>query len=146
VGEPIPGQSEWERQNRGMHGTLTSGGASAEAVPAAIEQHLGAREFFWLDLDGVDDEAHDFFLDTLHIHHLAVDDMQHFGQRPKIEDYEGFTYMVVHGAGSDATSTQEVHFIFAEPFLVTVRVRPWNGCTSGSGTGARQTSSHPNWR
>ncbi len=103
-----------------MHGTLTSGGKTAEADPATIGQHLDAGEFFWLDLDGVDEEAHDFFLTTMHIHHLAVDDMQHFGQRPKIEDYEGFTYMVVHGAGTDATSTQEVHFVFAEHFLVTV--------------------------
>jgi magnesium transporter len=103
-----------------MHGTMTSGGVTAEAAPATIEQHLSAGEFFWLDLDGVDQEVHDFLLDTMHIHRLAVEDMQHFGQRPKIEDYEGFTYMVVHGASEDALSTQEVHFVFAEHFLVTV--------------------------
>ena len=57
-----------------------------------------AGEFFWLDLDGVDNEAHDLLLEVFHIHHLAVDDAQHFGQRPKLEDYDDFTYMVVHGA------------------------------------------------
>ena len=31
-------------------------------------------------------------------------DAQHFGQRPKIEDYDNFTYMVVHGASPDGTS------------------------------------------
>ncbi len=103
-----------------MHGSLTFGGATVEATRPAIEQHLTAGEFFWLDLDGVDDEAHDFLLEVVHIHHLAVDDMQHFGQRPKIEDYENFTYMVVHGASADGLSTDEVHFVFAEHFVVTV--------------------------
>jgi magnesium transporter len=61
---------------------------------------------------------------VVHIHHLAVDDMQHFGQRPKIEDYDGFTYMVVHGASADELSTDEVHFVFAEHFVVTVHRGP----------------------
>ena len=107
-----------------MHGKLTIGGKTTDATAPAIEQQLTAGEFFWLDLDGVDDEAHDFLLDVMHIHHLAVDDMQHFGQRPKIEDYEGFTYMVVHGASADAMATDEVHFIFADHFLVTVHRGP----------------------
>ena len=104
-----------------MDGTLTFGDASVAATRQAIEQRLGAREFFWLDLDGMDDEAHDLLLSVFHIHHLAVDDAQHFGQRPKLEDYDDFTYMVVHGASDDGTTTQEVHFIFADHFVVTVR-------------------------
>ncbi len=96
------------------------GGARAAASRQAIEEHLASRQFFWLDLDGVDDEAHDVLLSVFQIHHLAVDDAQHFGQRPKIEDYESFTYMVVHGASAERASTEEVHFIFAEHFLVTV--------------------------
>ncbi len=103
-----------------MDGTLTFGGESVAATRQAIEQHLGAGEFFWLDLDGVDDEAHDLLLSVFHIHHLAVDDAQHFGQRPKLEDYDDFTYMVVHGASDNGTTTDEVHFIFADHFVVTV--------------------------
>ena len=103
-----------------MEGTLTVGGTRAPATRQAIEHHLSARIFFWLDLDGVDNEAHDVLLSVFRIHHLAVDDARHFGQRPKIEDYEGFTYMVVHGATADGASTDEVHFIFADHFLVTV--------------------------
>lgn len=107
-----------------MDGTLTFGGAATAATRPAIEQHLSTGDFFWLDLDGVDAEAHDLLLSVFHIHHLAVDDAQHFGQRPKLEDYDGFTYMVVHGASADQTSTDEVHFIFADHFVVTVRRGP----------------------
>ncbi len=104
-----------------MQGILTSDGSSVEATRAVIEQHLSSGAFFWLDLDGVDDEAHDVLLTVFKLHHLVVDDAQHFGQRPKAEDYDDFFYLVVHGAADDHSSTQEVHFIMADKFLITVR-------------------------
>ena len=107
-----------------MDGTLTFNGQTSPAALSAIEGHLAKREFFWLDLDGVDAEAHDLLLDKFKIHHLAVDDAQDFGQLPKIEDYDTFTYMVVHGASADGRSTDEVHFIFAEHFVITVHRGP----------------------
>ena len=61
------------------------------------------------------------------IHHLAVDDTQHFGQRPKAEDYDGFIYLVVHGASADRDGTEEVHFILADTFVITVHRGPCRG-------------------
>ncbi len=107
-----------------MDGVVTYEGTTTAATSELIAQRLAANTFFWLDLDGVDDEAHDLLLNTFKVHHLAVDDAQHFGQRPKLEDYGNFTYMVVHGASADQTTTDEVHFIFAEHFVVTVHHGP----------------------
>ena len=107
-----------------MHGIITANGTTSEATAEAIGQLIDAHQFLWLDLDGVDAQAHDLLLNVFHVHHLAVDDAQNFGQRPKIEDYENFTYMVVHGASSDGTATEEVHFIFADHFVITVHHRP----------------------
>jgi magnesium transporter len=103
-----------------MHGTVTSQGKTAAATRSAIEADQQSGTFFWLDLDGVDDEAQDVLLQVLGIHHLAVNDVQNFGQRPKIDDYDDFTYLVLHGANADGNSTAEVHLIVAEKFLVTV--------------------------
>jgi magnesium transporter len=103
-----------------MQGTLTRDGDTVTATRELIDQSLSSGTFFWLDLDGVDSEAHDVLLTTFHVHHLAVDDAQNFGQRPKIEDYDNFTYLVVHGAGLDGKGTLEVHFIIAEHFVITV--------------------------
>ena len=86
----------------------------------SVEERGRLPEFFWLDLDGVDDEARDLLLQVFKIHPLAVEDAQNFGQRPKLEDYDDFMYMVVHGASTDPSSTQEVHFIFADHFVVTI--------------------------
>ena len=107
-----------------MQGIVTCEGAVAEATRELIEQRLSTGTFFWLDLDGVDTEAHDLLLSVFKVHHLAVDDAQHFGQRPKVEDYDDFTYLVVHGASGDGTTTDEVHFIFAEHFVITVHRGP----------------------
>jgi magnesium transporter len=107
-----------------MKGTLSFEGTAAPATQEAIGSHLAAGAFFWLDLDGVDEEAHDLLLNVFKIHHLAVDDVQHFGQRPKFEDYDNFMYMVVHGASADQSSTDEVHFIFADKFVITVHRGP----------------------
>ena len=107
-----------------MKGTLSFEGTPAPADRAAVERHLQAGEFFWLDLDDVDQEANDLLLNTFKIHPLAVEDVRHFGQRPKIDDYDDFMYMVVHGAPPSLGTTDEVHFIFAEKFLITVHRGP----------------------
>jgi magnesium transporter len=107
-----------------MDGTVTSQGETSPASSELVEQRLTAAQFFWLDLDGIDPEAREMLLQVFHIHPLVVEDSEEFGQRPKVEDYDDFVYMVVHGATADATSTNEVHFIFAEHFVITIRHGP----------------------
>jgi len=107
-----------------MQGMLTSGGVVSTATRDSVMQLLASGEFFWLDLNGVDGEARDLLVDDFKVHRLAVEDVQHFGQRPKVEDYDSLTYMVVHGASPDQVGTEEAHFIFADHFVVTVH----HGC------------------
>jgi magnesium transporter len=120
VAGPIHSRAAPWRQTLGMQGTLTVDGATSPATREAIEQRVASGGFLWLDLDGVDDEAHDLLLNVFKVHQLAVEDAQKFGQRPKLEDYADFMYMVVYGASTDQTATTEVHFIFADHFVVTV--------------------------
>jgi magnesium transporter len=107
-----------------MNGTLTFEGQVSPATRQSVEQRVAAGEFLWLDLDGVDDEARDLLLTVFKVHPLAVEDAQNFGQRPKLEDYDDFMYMVVHGASTDQSSTEEVHFIFADHFVITIHHGP----------------------
>ncbi len=109
-----------------MQGMLTSGGTVSAATKGSVIQLLASDEFFWLDLNGVDAEARDLLLNDFKVHRLAVEDVQHFDQRPKVEDYDSLTYMVVHGASPDRASTDEVHFIFADHFVITVH----HGCVA----------------
>lgn len=105
-----------------MRGTLTRADGSVIAASVdAVRQALAGRGFFWLNLDDLDAEGSRLLLDAFGFHPLAVEDAQHFGQRPKIEEYDGFTYCVVHGAEELATAaTVEVHLFYAPERLVTV--------------------------
>jgi len=98
-------------------------GEVVDATPELIRQRLSAGEFFWLDLDGVDGSA-DLLRDGFGFHPLAVEDSEHFGQRPKIEDYDGFTYFVVFGADAESGAPVEVHLFYSDKHIVTVHHGP----------------------
>jgi len=103
-----------------MQGTVTVDGVRTQASTAAVIDLVGAGTPFWLDLDGVDDEASALLADTLHLHPLAVEDAEHFGQRPKIDEFDDFTYFVVHGALPDSFATSELHLFLLPHGVVTV--------------------------
>ncbi|HLX87977.1 MAG TPA: magnesium transporter CorA family protein [Acidimicrobiales bacterium] len=98
-----------------MHADGTTTPANADDVRG----RCGQTEFFWLDLDGLDDESGDVLRQGFGFHPLAVEDAVNFGQRPKLEDYDDFTYLVVYGA-KDAGTPVEVHVFYSEGRLVTV--------------------------
>ena len=61
--------------------------------------------------------------DTFGFHPLAVQDAEHFGQRPKIDAYDDFTLMVFYGA-SGSGRLVEVHCFYTETYLVTIHRDP----------------------
>ncbi|HEU5004306.1 MAG TPA: magnesium/cobalt transporter CorA [Actinomycetota bacterium] len=105
-----------------MKGTLTHrDGSAVDASREVIRQELQSGEFFWLDLEGTDAELGPVLSEDFGFHPLAVEDAVHFGQRPKVDEYDGFTYFVVHGAQADArAATVEVHIFFSDKQVVTV--------------------------
>ncbi len=103
-----------------MQGTLLVDGSESPATTSAVAALVTAGTAFWLDLDGVDAEASALLGDTLHLHPLAVEDAEHFGQRPKIEEFDNFTYFVVHGALEGGAGTSELHIFFMQESVVTV--------------------------
>ena len=97
-----------------VDGTLT------DLTTEAVQQSISAGTFFWLDLIDLDAEGSDLLTNAFHFHPLAVEDAENFGQRPKLDDYDDFFYLVVHGAQGDGGGTIEVHCFYSEKFLVTV--------------------------
>jgi magnesium transporter len=103
-----------------MEGTLMADGSRTAASVASVTELVTAGTFFWLDLDGVDEEASGLLCDTFRFHPLAVEDSEHFGQRPKIDQFDDFTFFVVHGTLPDGSGLVELHIFFTEHSLVTV--------------------------
>jgi magnesium transporter len=104
-----------------MHGHLmTVDGTVTDATVDSVTQNIASGSFFWLDLIDLDAEGSDLLRNAFHFHTLAVEDSEHFGQRPKLEDYDDFFYLVVHGARGDGGDTVEVHCFYSEKYLVTI--------------------------
>ncbi len=103
-----------------MEGRIFSDATTSQATAASVHQLVDAGQFFWLDLEDVDDETIALLGDVFQVHQLALEDIQHFGQRPKLDDYGTFTYLVAYGAAGQGFGTDEVHFLFAEHFVITI--------------------------
>src|SRR6266849_3315241 len=96
---------------------ITVDGAEHDVSTGTVRRLLDTSARFWLDLAGVDKSTADgLLLGTFGFHQLAVEDAEHFGQRPKLEDYDDFTLMVVYGAAGSGELV-EVHCFYTENYF-----------------------------
>jgi magnesium transporter len=99
---------------------VDSGGAHEHVDEALVKAHLAESEFFWLDLYRPTAGDLEMLSDVFEFHPLAVEDAAHFGQRPKLDAFDGYVLLVAYGANEDKDGLVEVHCFFGERFLVTV--------------------------
>jgi len=85
-----------------------------------VERLLASGSFFWLDVHQPTEEDFAVIRDEFRFHPLALEDSEQFGQRPKLDDYDDFVFLVVYGAVPDEDRLVEVHCFYSERFLVTV--------------------------
>jgi magnesium transporter len=90
----------------------------------ALTDLLDRDEYFWLDLDApsaADVQALD---DVFHFHPLALEDLRKKRQRPKLEDFGDYMFLVYYGArepgGGTGIALEEVHAFISGGYLVTV--------------------------
>jgi magnesium transporter len=94
-----------------------------------IRENLERDQFFWLDLvsPGHEDLAklHELF----GFHPLALEDSEHFAQRPKLDDYGDYIFLVFYGAWrhspDDAEPLREVHLFISGQYLITIHRDPF---------------------
>ena len=91
---------------------------------SAIGELLDRDEYFWLDLDAPSNEEVETLDGLFHFHPLALEDLRKKGQRPKLEDFGDYMFLVYYGArdpeGGTAVRLEEVHAFVSGGYLVTV--------------------------
>jgi magnesium transporter len=109
-----------------MHAALiTAAGSRMPADEPTIRQLLADGTAFWLDLLGSGKDSIPILRDVFSFHPLAIEDAEHFGQRPKVDDYDDYVLIVLYGAPSPTRSVLvELHCLYSERYLVTVRREP----------------------
>jgi magnesium transporter len=105
-----------------VQGTLRQGGKDQPATEQNALAALAGTDFFWLDLDDVQGDGTVGELLSVHFgfHPLAVAAAERFNQRPRVDDYGSFMYLVARGADPEHTGNAEVHCFWTDRYVVTV--------------------------
>jgi magnesium transporter len=83
----------------------------------------------WIDLEKQDDESLTVLKERFELHPLAIEDCAHFDQRPKMEEYGSYLFIVIHGFlckaddGSDVEPL-ELHAFLGKDYLITIHDQP----------------------
>ena len=87
---------------------------------AAVERAHASGESFWLDVRTPGEDEFRMLSEVFGFHALALEDSRMFGQRPKLDSYDGFAFMVVYGASPDEDGLVESHLFYNGTYLVSV--------------------------
>ena len=98
-----------------------------------IEAHLDGQRFLWIDYEGPSEDDITELSHLIKLHPLTLEDAHTFRQRPKIEEYEGYMFMVVFGVDAGTESggplLREVHLIISGDYVVTIHRRRFGALT-----------------
>ncbi len=105
-----------------LKGTLRQDSTDTPATKENVAAALAGTGFFWLDLDDEDgdQEVPELLSTQFGFHPLAVQASQHFSQRPRVDDFDTFAYLVARGADPEHTGREEVHCFWTDRYVVTL--------------------------
>ena len=94
----------------------------------ALAQALGdAKVLVWVDAEGEPPEALEALARQFDLHPVTVEDFIHRNQRPKIEEFDQYVFLVIHALRAirdDELETDELHVALKQNWLLTVHDRP----------------------
>jgi magnesium transporter len=99
---------------------------SKDLDEAWIKDHLERDHFFWLDLTSPSHEQLKKLQELFGFHPLAVEDSEEFHQRPKIDNYGDYVFLVFYGARADhpAEPLREVHLFISGKYVISIHRDP----------------------
>ena len=101
--------------------------AEEDFDPALVSDFLEERDtLVWLDLEDPTEGDLAMLQEEFGFHPTALEDAQHRDQRPKVETYEGYFFLVLHAVDlkDGELRNQEIHAFVGEGYLVTLRYPP----------------------
>lgn len=108
------------RQGDGRVETPTDLGSLAEIL-------RDPRALLWLDAEGEPAETVEALAARFDLHPVTVEDFIHRNQRPKVEEFDQYIFLVIHALQAirdDILETEELHVVLKGNCLLTVHDRP----------------------
>ena len=90
-----------------------------EGIAACLAQ---PGQGIWLDVEAPDESDFEILSKTFGFHELTLEDIRHQNQRPKVEEYGGYSFVVLFSAEWDGTTLRilEHHLYLSTRYLVSV--------------------------
>jgi magnesium transporter len=93
-----------------------------------IRDQLERDHFFWLDLEDPSEEDVIALARLFGFHPLALEDVRAFNERPKLDDYGEYAFLVFYGAHErepgQEDELREVHLFVSGQYLITIHREP----------------------
>lgn len=112
-----------------------------EIEPAgAVAQACAGDARVWIDIEGEDEAAVRAALGPLEVHPLVLEDMVVESNRPKVDDYGPYLYLVIHTARWEEARPllKELDMLIGARFLITYHDAPTRSVTAAHEVLARR--------
>src|SRR5437879_13288596 len=107
-----------------MRTLITTNGRSLASDDAHIARafQVCSTEGLWLDIEAPDDDDYRLLEETFKFHPLTIEDIKHQNQRPKVDEYPDFNFVVLFQAlwEKDRVDVLEHHLYVGPTYLITV--------------------------
>ena len=83
----------------------------------------------WLHITNPSEEEYRFLLDEYHFHPLDIEDCRGSNQRPKIDEYDDYYFLILHfpyfDKGNKIIRIREVKIFWGKDFIITIGKSHW---------------------
>ncbi len=99
-------------------------------LPGLSELLKDPQACLWVDLEGEPPEAIEAIAHYFALHPVTIEDLLIRNQRPKLEEFDDYIFVVVHGLSlrqGEEVPTEEFHVVLGKNWVLSVHERPVEG-------------------
>ena len=89
---------------------------------ADIRQAIAAKQHIWIDLERKTPDADALLAEVFALHPLTIEDIWGPRSQPKIDDFDEYLYVIIHGIGAkkrDRLDLVEIDLVIGDTWLIT---------------------------
>ena len=118
---------EGDKAQGSIRHIVATDGPPLDATPDSLLACLAkGKQGFWLDIENPGDDDYALLEKTFGFHPLTLEDIRHQNQRPKVDEYPGYAFVVLFTAELEGKRAQvrEHHLYVSPQYLVSVHIEP----------------------
>ncbi len=118
---------EGDKAQGSIRHIVATDGPPLDATPDSLLACLAkGKQGFWLDIENPGDDDYALLETTFGFHPLTLEDIRHQNQRPKVDEYPGYAFVVLFTAELEGKRAQvrEHHLYVSPQYLVSVHIEP----------------------